>query len=573
MTVPLVARGSTDDGAGAAGGRRAVTLLAVGAVLLTTPALWSAATAVAPPTLHGLGADPRVHDVLLVGAVLATAVLLAAGLVAGLTRSSRALVAVDAAVLAVGSGVVLGLLLLSRSVSDEGVLVGRAATALLSGQHVYGAEWRSLFVDPVVALTPTMAGSADYTFGYPPGSVLLVAGLRSLVGHASIAPALAATGALVLGVVAAWLLAPAPWRSLVTVAGLATPMLPADARDGYPAVIALALLVPAVAGWHRTGSGGALGRWGVARAVAVGAACAVHQTAWFVTAFLVVGVWALRREEVGAVRALLLAARSAFVAFAVWALVDLPFAVQQPQAWLEGILLPITQHAIVHGQGLVALIEFLLPGSGAIGWLGFAQLALLLALLVLLALFPRRLAPALPVLAAIPYFVGTRSSADYFVLFLPLWVLCAVTVPAVPGAPEGRILRLGRRGVALVVAALLVPALACAIVAVATPSPLTVRIAAVAVSGRAVQHATLSIRNEGGSPVRPHFLSRLGTHPSFWWRVRSGPAELAPGASATYVITPDSRSSARAVARSWRSAVLMTVSDAPQTLTTTRFPG
>jgi hypothetical protein len=554
-----------------------VTLVAVGAVLLTLPSLWSAATAVAPPSQHGITDDPRVHGVLLVVTVLCTALLLASAVAAAVGRASRVLRLVDAAVLALGSIVAMAITFLMSGISDEGVLTDRAATAFLHGQPVYGVQWQSLFASGKIALTPTMSGGADYSYGYPPGAVLLIAGFRAVIGHATSAPALVGTAALIVAVVVAWLLTPAPWRSLVTLAGLGTSMLPNDARAGYPAVIALALLVPVVAGWHRTGADGRLGKAGLLRAAALGAACSVHQTAWFFVPFLVVGVWALRRSEVGPRRALLVAVRYALVAAGVWGLIDLPFALRQPVHWFEGLLLPITQHAIVHGQGLIAVTEYLTPGSGAIAWFGAAQLALLLALVVLLAIHPHRLAVALPILPALPYLLGTRSSADYLVLFLPLWVLAALTVPvAVAASPSATAMpatKLRGRTSWIVAAALLVPALVCATVAVATPPPLAVRVVAVDRAQGAVQTATVTARNTSGVPIRPHFLSRVGTHPSFWWAVRSGSAVVQPGQTVRYVIAPAATTTGRLVSQSGDRAVLMVTSDAPQTLTTVRFPG
>lgn len=555
---------------GVEGFRRGVTLLAVGAILLTTPALWAAATTVVPSTQRGLAADPRLHGALLLVAVAGSAVLLGLGVIAAAARTERVLRLVDAVLLAVGTVVAIGITLLTIGTSDEGALTDRAATALLHGQPVYGVAWPSVFADGTVALTPTMSGGADDTYGYPPGAVLLVAGFRAVLGHATAAPALVGTAALLVAVAAAWLLAPSPWRSLVTAAGLGTAMLPSDARAGYPAIIALALLVPAIAGWHRTGADGVLGRAGLLRAAALGAACAVHQTAWFVAAFLVVGVWALRRAEVGGRRALLVAGRYTLVAAVVWILIDLPFALRQPVPWAKGILLPMTQHAIVHGQGLVAVTEFLTPGSGAIAWFSGAQLALLLALLVLLGVFPQRLAVALPILPGLPYLLGTRSSADYLVLFLPLWVLTALTVP---WAVVGVAARLRGRRAGLVAAALLVPALACSIVAVATPSPLVVRVVAVDQVRGAVRSAVVIVRNTGDVPIRPHFLSRVGTHPSFWWRTASGPDSVAPDRTVRFALTPDVARTGRLVAATGHRAVLMTTSDDPQTLTTAPFPG
>ncbi len=74
-----------------------------------------------------------------------------------------------------------------------------------------------------------------------------------------------------------WRLLPTQWRSAATMACLGLGLLPTYGRQGYPAVLALALLVPVVVRWPRIGSGGRLGRAGLAQAACLGAACAAQQ--------------------------------------------------------------------------------------------------------------------------------------------------------------------------------------------------------------------------------------------------------------------------------------------------------
>ncbi len=119
--------------------------------------------------------------------------------------------------------------------------------------------------------------------------------------------------------------------------------LPSYGRLGYPAIVALALLVPVVVRWPRLGRGGRLGVDGLARAACLGAACAAQQLPWFVTPFLLAGVYAVRRGELGARAAALVVARIAGAAGVVWLLVNTYFVVSEPGTWVRGIALPLTR--------------------------------------------------------------------------------------------------------------------------------------------------------------------------------------------------------------------------------------
>ena len=154
-----------------------------------------------------------------------------------------------------------------------------------------------------------MSGGAAYDFAYPPLAVLLAAPLYAVVGQSAVA--LLSTAALIAGTVLLWLLLPAPWRSAATAVCLGFGFLPQYARHGYPAVIALALLIPVVVRWPATGARGRLGRPGTVRALCLGAACAAQQLPWFLLPFLLAGLYAVRRGELGARPALGVVARYA----------------------------------------------------------------------------------------------------------------------------------------------------------------------------------------------------------------------------------------------------------------------
>jgi hypothetical protein len=126
---------------------------------------------------------------------------------------------------------------------------------------------------------------------------ILVAGLRAAVQLAVVSVVIAWAVKSVLGLLAFLLVC------------LGFGLLPQYAYAGYPAVITMALLVPVVVCWASTGVNGHLRSRGVLRAACLGAACAAQQLAWFLAPFLLIGLYAVRRGELGPRRALAVTAR------------------------------------------------------------------------------------------------------------------------------------------------------------------------------------------------------------------------------------------------------------------------
>ena len=427
-----------------------------------------------------------------------------------------------------------------------------------------------------MGVTKTMSGGGDYAYGYPPLTALLVTPVHLFV-HSTTAATAVTTAALLAGTVTLWLLLPAPWRSAATAVCLGFGLLPAYARGGYPAITALALLVPTVVRWHRTGAGGRLGRGGTARAACLGAACAAQQLAWFLTPFLLAGIYAARRGELGHRGALAVTARYAGAALSVWLLVNAYFIAQGPARWLSGNVLPFTQKAILHGQGLMGISYYMTGGSSRLDFYSYAAALLSLGLFGATVLFVRRLGPALTVLPWCAFYVATRSQDGYFLLMTPLWLAAAATVPAaeLAGAWQPRpLLGGGRRAGASVVAALLAPAVLCVAVAAASPPPLRMtvdRLAGAWHGRRGVTGLVVQAVNASGTAVAPHFAIRSGQGASDWWTVRSGPAVLRPHARGRYVLRAPG--GFHALPGGSRPRVyLIAVSGTPMTLTTVELP-
>ncbi len=404
-----------DDGAIAASQlHRGMALLAVISLFIGTRASWTDALTSRPAVMAALSACYL--------GILGVAAL------ALMVKSRRGLIRVDALILAIASILVVGGLILQHKPSDEGTLVAQAARSLLGGGQVYGVAWPQLFTQQNIPVTWTMNGGADYTFGYPPLAAVLVAPALLFASFPA-ADSIVTTLVLLVGAIVLWRMLPVDWRSGGTVVMLGFPFLPHYARLGYPAVIAMVLLIPVVIRWPAIGAGGRLSRGDVLRAVCLGAACATQQLAWFVAPFLLVGLFALRRGDLPVRRALLTVGSFAGIAVAVWLAIDAPFIVRDAPAWAAGVTLVLTQHAIPHGQGLIGVSFYLTDGSGALDYYSYATLLLAIGLLALSAVWVRRLGPALTVIPWIVFFLSVRSQDGYFLMMTPLWLAAAATAP------------------------------------------------------------------------------------------------------------------------------------------------
>ncbi|SER26256.1 hypothetical protein SAMN04487983_1013125 [Streptomyces sp. yr375] len=516
---------------------RVLTLLATVSLFIGTRTIWTQAAS---------------HRLLVAAAIsLCYASILVCGVLALTVRRSRSLARVDLTVLLTAVTLVLCAWVMNPHGNDEAALTAQAARALVDGDPVYGQPWPWLFGHGI-ALTPTMHGGYDYTYGYPPLAPLLTAPLLWL-GHDG-APATAlATGALVVGAVLLWRLLPTPWRPTATMVCLGFSFLPMCGRQGYPAILALALLIPVVVRWPRIGRGGRLGGAGIARAACLGAACAAQQLPWFVTPFLLAGLYAVRRGELGPRAAAGVLLRVAGVATAVWLLINAYFIVTEPRTWLDGIVLPLTQDAVIHGQGLVDVSLYFTDGSDRLDWYGHASKLLAAGLLALFVLFVRRLGPAATVLPWCAFFLATRSQDGYYLSMTPLWLASAVTAPPAEFAgawqPRPRPLAGVHRRPARIAAAVLVvvPALASATTAATGTPPLDMRVTSVRRTAptptrtpTAVSLLTLQVENTGDDALVPHFTLTTGQGMAPYWTIARGPRTLPAHTTAVYELRPPS---------------------------------
>ena len=511
---------------------RVLTVLADISLFIGTRSIWTQAAT---------------HHLVLAAAISVCYVsILVSGVLALTVRGTRSLARLDLVVLVTAVALALCGWALNHNGGDEGALTTQAARELVAGHAVYGQPWPWLFHGTGIALTPTIGGSYDYTYGYPPLAPLLTAPLLWLGHHGAPATAVC-TGALIAGTVALWRMLPTPWRSAATMACLGFGFLSTYARVGYPAVIALALLIPAVVRWPRIGQGGRLGAAGLARAACLGAACAAQQLPWFLTPFLLAGIYAVRRGELGGRAAALVVLRITGVAVTVWLLINTYFIVSEPGRWLAGIALPLTQGAVVHGQGLVDITLYYTNGSDRIDWYSHASMLLAAALLALFVLFVRRLGPAATVLPWLAFYLATRSQDGYYLMMTPLWLAAAVTAPLSEferaWQPRPAFLTGPRRRTALVatIALLLAPALASAALAASGRPPLRMEVTALRRTGKSaavVREMTLKVVNTGSAALTPHYTLTTGQGMSMYWLLVRGPATIPGHGTASVELRP-----------------------------------
>ncbi|MGI5458706.1 hypothetical protein ACQEWB_37150 [Streptomyces sp. CA-249302] len=496
---------------------RVLTLLADVSLFIGTRSVWTQAAS---------------HRLVVAAVIsLCYASILVSGVLVLVVRRARSLARLDLCVLVTAVTLALCTWVMNHGGSDEALLTTQAARELVAGHAVYGHPWPWLFTKGV-ALTPTITGGYDFTYGYPPLAPLLTAPLLWL-GHGGAPATAVSTGALIVGTVLLWRMLPVQWRSAATMACLGFGFLPTYGRLGYPAITALALLIPVVVRWPRIGRGGRLGSAGVARAACLGAACAAQQLPWFLAPFLLAGIYAVRRGELGGRAAALVVARIVGVAGTVWLLINTYFVVSEPGTWITGIALPLTQGATLHGQGLGDVSLYFTNGSDRLDWYSHASLLLAAALLALLVLFIRRLGPAATVLPWCAFYLATRSQDGYYLMMTPLWLAAAITAPpaefAAAWQPRPRPLTGPHRRTALVLASalLVTPALVSAAVAVTGSPPLRMRVTAVRrVSAYVVSRLTLQVTNVDGTALTPHFMLTSNQGSSQYWSLVRGPATI-----------------------------------------------
>ena len=418
-----------------------------------------------------------------------------------------------------------------------------AAHAMARGADPYVASMSSithLLEVPSRLFTYTVDGAHVTHFSYPAGSFLLslpatALGLRMPVDWTDLIAWLAT-------IVLLFALLPGSLRWIAGLVGL-TPFLLGSFSSGGTDALFLPFLVVAVWRWDRYGRVGepSIARW--IGPIALGMACAIKQTPWFVVPMLVVGIFLeARRSGSDPVP---LCVRYVLTVLAVFFAVNLPFFVWHASAWWHGTLIPLTGGLVADGQGLVTLATHGLTGGVNLDVLSMAGALAMIAAIAAFVAWYTQLKRIWPLLVVIPFFFSPRSLSSYLVDLVPVVLVAALSVDGVVHeAPESRAVSPNP----LARPAVMVLAVSCVGVVVASflafsgpPLQLSVRSIRTSHAGRELDAVTVSVTNQTSGRLVPHFVVNTATsqnYEGFWVPSNRRSAALGPHDSETVTLYP-----------------------------------
>ena len=386
----------------------------------------------------------------------------------------------------------------------------------------------ALYNVPDVFRTFLLNGHVVSSLSYPAGS--FIAYIPSLLLGMHMQAAVATDSlAWVLAMVLAWRLLPAAISWLAPLLMLSQVLIGYSA-GGVTDTLYLPFLIVGLWRWDRYGdvTEGSWARW--VGPVAVGLACAIKQTPWFVVPFLVVATCyeASRRGQ----RWWVVGSRYAGTVLGVFALVNAPFILSAPGAWLRDVVIPLTSPTEPGGQGFVGLTLFARLG-GQLHFYTWAGAAALLGALGAFVGWYRSLKRAWVFIVAFVFFWPTRSFGSYLIMLLPAALVAATSVRAV--VAEDRPLARVARWTSVSVAAV---GLVFAVAAISLTPTIDLRVLSEASTGQlqSIDFLNVAVANSSGSEISPHYAVTPTGQISSFWNVVSGPRVLAPHSSSQIVL-------------------------------------
>lgn len=328
--------------------------------------------------------------------------------------TSGVVLAAAAAIVILRPGTYFGTdaVLFSRYSADL-LLAGRNpfAESMSPATAVYGTE--------VLHVTPLIDGGSVASFSYPAGEILAFVPEAALGGAPNLMWTLFALVAAVLVVLV--LESPPQLALFPFVALLGSRNLIWTSIGGLVDVVWLVPLLVAMRNWHA----GRLDR----SAFAFGLAAGTKQLVWPIAPFLAIWLWNDADDVGELVEDVATTLRFGFAGFLV---LNAPFILWDPEAWVYGVLTPVAGGAPMVHQG-VGLTQLTVSGVYALpkGYFTTLLLATFAVALVVYALNWERMKWTAWVVPPALFFFHYRSLVSYFVFFLPvayLALLCALDV-------------------------------------------------------------------------------------------------------------------------------------------------
>lgn len=391
-----------------------------------------------------------------------------------------------------------------------------SARLFLAGENPYGRELHDAYRvhrAPLTFSTPLIGGEIAGRLPYPALSFLLFVPFFSLGLSAELVFPLLLSIALAL----VYFAAPEKYRPVALLPFLADPNYFFHANGGVGDIAWAILLSLMVIAWRRP-------FW---RAVLFGLAASYKQLPWFAAPFLLVRIfWEnpdSRRREIF---------RFVLGSVLVFGVINAPFIIWNPAAWIAGVFDPLLSPMQIFGQGASVLTT--------VGWAAIPKTlyvvgsyGLLLIFLVAYARHYPRAPHLIWILTGLALWFGFRSLASYWYYFLfPFAVELFRDKEPVIEAPHRSV----RPDLAAVAAAFLLFA-GGAIYSAARPSELELTlIGPHGVVDNRIIGTTVELGNNTDRPIEPRFQMQTHHMQPFFWEIRRGPRVLEPGASAVYEI-------------------------------------
>ena len=506
--------------------------------------------------------------------VFAVAIVLVAMAVA--CRTEKALDRLDWAVLLVavvllGAWAATELYFYPAYGTDEAAFVQYAAQLTRHGHNPYQTDLLPALTEfRVPQGTNKLDGTIASNLAYPALSFLLVIP-AILVTHGVQAVIALNTCFLAAEMFLVFFFLPRPYRPLSVVIVVGLPFLFNNTLGGVIVTMTIPFMIVVARNWSNIGQGGRLRRSGVLQGVCLGLAASITQFPWFVAPFLLLGLWRFRSRELGFRRGSGVVTRFFLTACGTALLINAPFIVWSPDAWISGILSPLFQHAIPFGQGLVDATAFFYIGGGNLAYYTYAAIASLIALLIAYGIYIERLWKLAFILPSAVFLFSTRSLSEYLIMMVAVWIVSVVVAGdgIGPRAEVSRTKRAGFHGLPLVRSVALgipvVVGVTCIVLALTTVPPLSISIKGIETNGQfgSVWRIRALVSNRSNRSIEPHFATvASGYMTSFWYAV-AGPHTLRPGERALYTLVAPNVGSMPSVTRSF---ALQAVTASPETI-------
>jgi uncharacterized membrane protein len=394
-------------------------------------------------------------------------------------------------------------------------------------------------------------GSPVTTLSYPALSFLVYVPFIMAGWSTQVAVAVN-VAAWAVGIVLAFALLPRGVRPLAIVVGSLSVYV-GYAVGGVTDALFVPLLIGAVFRWDDFARTRGPVAW--RGPVLLGLAMAVKQTPWALLPFLAAGI-ALEARSRGSSRSetARTVGRYCGIALVAFLAPNVAFFVANPNAWLSGVLTPLSSHTVPAGQGLVGLSLFMGLGGGSLAAYTAALVIVLVAIWVIYVFTYPALKAWAVATPAIVLFFSARSFGSYLVSLLPAAIVAATTIRREPAghvpsleSEKSETVRAGRHrrakpaGPWRLRTVLVVSVCACVLAVGLIFSyrpPLGIAITSVRTTGQlaTVVQLGVEVTNHSDHALRPAFSVESGGTLTAFWLANGPPGPIPPGQRAHYAL-------------------------------------